>query len=252
MRVLLAFVVVLALGVAAPEALATNSLTINVPATAQEGGNFPVHGSGNADEPGLFIKHFVQKADCPPDVSSAQAQSGAVAQGNQSLFDTTGAFSYDATLSTTPNPSGPSVTGLTKVCGYLFREENNGTQTTLAAAVDSIDVRPKAAPGFGVRIPRNAHMRSDGTILVFATCPNGCKVTVTYKGLNRVTKTIHKQLRDRAGEAAIPLPLDAKTKNVVRKIRKKHSTFGAKVAVSMTAKPPSGHKASASKTVSVK
>jgi hypothetical protein len=252
MRVLLACMVVLALGVAAPDALATNSLTINVPATAQEGGDFPVHGSGNTDEPGLFIKHFVQKADCPPDVSSAQAQSGAVAQGNQSLFDTTGPFSYDATLSTTPNPSGPSVTGLTKVCGYLFREESNGTQTTLAMAVDSIDVRPKAAAGFGVRIPKNAHMRSDGSILVFATCPNGCKVTVTYKGLNHVSKTVKKQLRDRSGEQAIPLPLDKATKNFVRKVRKKHAKFGAKVPVSMTAKPPHGSKASASKTVTVK
>jgi hypothetical protein len=242
---------VLALGVAAPQALAANSLTISVPATAEEGGNFTVHGSGNADEAGLFIKHFVQKADCPSTFDAAQAQSGAVAQGNQNLFSA-GPFSYDATLSTTPDPFKPSVTGLTKVCGYLYREESNGTQTTLASAIDSIDVRPKAAPEFGLHIPKNARMRSDGSILIFATCPRGCKVSVTYKGLNHVAKAVKKSLPARSGEAAIPLPLDPKTKNFVRKVRKKHSKFGAKVAVSATAKPPSGPKASASKTVTVK
>jgi hypothetical protein len=252
MRVLIACLAVLALGVAAPPALAANSIAIEAPATAQEGGVFSVHGSGNADEPGLFVRHYVQKADCPSTVAEAQQQPGAVAQGNQSFFDTTGAFSYDTTLSTTPDPNKPSLTGLAKVCAYLYREESNGTQTTLAFAIDSIDIRPKAAPKFGLRIPKNAHMRSDGSILIFATCPRGCKVTVTYKGLNHVTKTVKKSLGARDGEVAIALPLDPKTKAFVRKVRKKHATFGAKVAVSATAKPPSGAKASASKTVTVK
>jgi hypothetical protein len=250
MRVLLALMAVVALGVAAPEALAASSLSISAPATAEEGGNFSLHVQGSSDEPSYSVTHIVQKADCPPTVDEA-VQEGGVFQNTQQ-FSQPGPFSYDTILTTQPDPEKPAFSGLTKVCGYLFREENDLSRTTLAVAVDSIDIRPKAAPGFGLHIPSTAHMRSDGSILISATCPRGCKVSVSWKGLNHVKKTLNKKLPARSGATAIPLPLDRATKAFVRKVRKKHSKFGAKVAVSATAKPPSGPKASASRTVQVK
>src|SRR3954453_9767152 len=115
MRVLLACMVVLALGVAAPQALAANSLSISAPATAEENGVFAVHVSGNTDELSSSVTHIVQKADCPSTGAAAQ-QNGGTSQNPRQFFES-GPFSYDTTLTTQPDPSKPSLTGLTKVCG---------------------------------------------------------------------------------------------------------------------------------------
>jgi hypothetical protein len=246
MRILSVVLVLLAV-TAAPAA--ASSLSVTAPASAEEESGFPAHVSGTADEPGLFEKAFVQNAACPATVVEAEAQPDAVGQNERGLGPQ-GPFEFDTTYGT--NPFGKHLTGTVNLCSYLYRDTIGGDRSTLATDADSIKLRPKGSKPatLGVRIPASPKMAKDGSIRISVTCPDGCAVKVTFKGLG-ASKTVKRTLRASDSAVAIPLKLDGATKKAVKRARK-NGKAGPKVRIDASAKPPTGRKKTAGKSVTVK
>jgi hypothetical protein len=243
LRLAVGLAALVALGIAAPSAFASG-VSVNAPATANEGEGMTVHLSGTADEQGLAWAGVVRKEACPATRDEALAQQGP-RSNEQSVA--MGAFSLDVNLITV-DQTGQPLTGFVNVCAYLYRTVGDGA--TVASASASVQLKPKGTTtgGFGMQIPASQHMSTGGSIHMTATCPNGCTVKVRIDGLG-ADSVLTKHLGTSNSPVRIKLPLNRPTRGLVRKARKKHKT--AKVKVSATATPPSGPKKTASRTVSV-
>lgn len=241
----------MALGLMVPIAIAASSMSMTAPPTATEGDFIDVHVSGSTDEPALRWKAFVQVAGCPSTVVAAEAQPGAVGQNDHAVQGggITGPYAFDSGLTT--RPGGQNLSGTVNVCSYLFRDAV-GDRSTLATSTSSVLlIRPGVpAPRFGIRVPSRTHMSRTGTIRVFATCPSGCDVKVTYRGpRSSGPKTVRKHLSARNAEVGIRLPLDRSTRGFVKRNRARHG--GEQVSVKATATPPSGAATTVTRSVKV-
>jgi hypothetical protein len=228
-----------ALGIAAPPAFAS-SVSVNAPASANEGEGMTVHLSGTADEQGLAWMGVVRKEACPATRDEALAQPGP-RSNEQSVA--MGAFSLDVNLITV-DQAGQPLTGFVNVCAYLYRTTGDGA--TVATASASVQLKPKGSTGgFGVQIPAHKRMASNGTIGISATCPAGC----TVKAQAGKGPAVTKHLSASSSPVTIKLPLTRAVQHRVKQARRKHKTVT--VHVTATAAPSSGTKKTAGRNVKV-
>jgi hypothetical protein len=244
LRLAAALAVLAALGFAASPALAANSVSVDAPAQGTFGDSIDVHVSGNSDVANAVVAHFVQKEDCPATFAQASVQPNSPPR-NQQGFPSPGPFAYDTNLSTTA-PQGGALEGIVKVCAYLYMQNADGTTTTLALAVDAVDMRrPAPAPKFGPSIAAHPRMSASGTIPLAFTCPRGCTITVTWKGQGR-GKTVSGHVGN--GTTVLKLQLNPATQKRVKLLRRKGSSRGAPVKIEATATQKSPRKTAHLKT----
>jgi hypothetical protein len=228
-----------ALGITAPSAFASN-ISVNAPATANEGESMTVRLSGTADEASVAVMGVVRKDACPATRDAALAQPGP-RSNEQSVA--MGAYALVMNLITV-DQAGQPLTGFVNVCGYLYRTTGDGA--TLATSSASVQLKPKGPTGgLGVQIPAKGRMAGNGTIRISAICPAGC----TVKAQAGKGQAVTKHLGASSSRATIKLPLTRAIQHRVKQARRKHKTVSVKVTA--TATPSTGSKKSASRNVKV-
>jgi hypothetical protein len=233
-----------ALGVTAPSALAANSISVDAPAQASFGDSAVVHVAGNSDVANAIVAHFVQKEDCPATYAQASVQPNSPPRSPQG-FPNPGPFAFDQTLPMAGG-QGQGLEGLVKVCVYLYTQNADGSTTTLAFAIDVINVtRPTTGATFGPSIAAHPRMSASGTIPLAFTCPLGCNITVTWKGLGR-GRTVSGHIGK--GTTQHKLQLNPATQKRVKLLRRKGSARGVPVKVDATATQRSPRKTAHLKT----